>query len=201
MNNIPHKFIVSREPEQYLKQGLSHCGVYMLKGILSAYGKDDKNHPKEYHTNWVGRNLFSFTTGREYYDKIFASYGIQTETNSAQYLSNEERLNLLKALLVEDNPVMIRIGNGYINCTYNPLVGQFMPHWITSWGYDDERKIFYVYDSGLPKKCWNTNLPIGNTARTYKEILRDWNFGSKPWHFLSWATSRDSFLYIRIISR
>lgn len=55
-----------------------------------------------------------------------------------------------------------------------------------------------VYDSGLPKKCWDATLPIGNTTRTYKEILRDWNFGDKLWHFLSWNTSREPYLHIQV---
>jgi len=201
MNNLPLECIVSRKPKQYLRQGLGHCGVYSLKAILSAYGKDNKNHPKGYHTNWIGRNLFSFAMGRKYHDKIFASYGIQTETTSAKHLQDEEKLTLLKTLLAQDTPVMIRIGNGYVACTYNPIIGTFMPHWVTLWGYDDDRKLFYIYDSRLPEECWDSNLPIGNTTRTYKEILRDWNFGDKPWHFFSWNTSRDSFLYIRIVSR
>lgn len=45
MKKNPVKFILTRKPEEYLKQGLSHCGVYSLKAILSAYGKDNKIHP------------------------------------------------------------------------------------------------------------------------------------------------------------
>jgi len=193
---LPIKFILSKKPKQYLKQGISHCGVYSVKAILSAYGKDDKGHPKEYQTNWIGKNLFSLATGKDYYDKIMASYGIVSKTQSAENLSNEEKVELLKKLLSKDTPVMIRIGNGYLGRSYNPIVGKLAPHWITLWGFDDQKQIFYVYDSALAIKYWNKTLPIGNTTRMYQEILRDWKFGRlQPW---CWNTSYRNNLYVEI---
>ncbi|MFY9457965.1 MAG: C39 family peptidase [Candidatus Spechtbacterales bacterium] len=198
--SLPQQFILSRKPKEYRKQGPSHCGVYSIKAILSAYGKDVKSHPKEYHTNYVGQHFFSFSIGKRYNEKILESYGLEAQGDSAKDFPDKEKIVLLKALLSKNNPVMVRIGNGYFGCTYNPTIGKFIPHWITLWGYDEGEKIFYVYDSGLPKKCWNTTVPIGNTTRTYEEILRDWNFGNKPWHFLSWNISRKSFFYIKLKS-
>lgn len=190
------KFILSIKPKEYLKQGLSHCGVYSIKAILSAYGKDDKKHPEEYHTNWIGKNLFSLATGEKYYDNILASYGIKSETKSAESLSDLERTELLRNLLSKNTPVMIRIGNGYLTDKYNPVIGKLMPHWITLWGYDDHKGLFYVYDSGLPQEYWHKTIPIGNTIRTYDEILRDWNFGKwQPW---CWNTSSKNYLYVEI---
>ena len=194
--NLPKRFIVSKKPQQYLKQGLSHCGVYSVKAVLSAYGKDDKGHPKEYHTNWIGQNLFSLSTGQDYYDKILGFYGIRSKTQSAEDLSSEEKIELLKTLLSKDTPVMIRIGNGYLGNGYNPIVGKLMPHWITLWAYDDSKRIFYVYDSGLPIKYWDKSLPVGNTTRTYNEVIRDWEFGRlQPW---CWNTSFKNNLYVEI---
>lgn len=196
MNYLPSKFILALKPKNYLKQGLSHCGVYSLKAILSAYSKDVKDHPKEYHSNWIGRHFFSFATGKYYYDNIFVSYGIKTKTQSAEHLSSQEKLNLLRTLLSKSTPVMIRIGNGYLTDKYNPILGPLIPHWITLWGYDDNKRIFYVYDSGLPVKHWDKSLPIGNTTRTYNEMLRDWNFGKwQPW---CWNTSPESQLYVEV---
>jgi len=93
---------------------------------------------------------------------------------------------------------MIRIGNGYLDCDYNPIIGRIIPHWITLWGYDNTKNVFYVYDSGLPVRHWDKSLPIGNTARTYTEILRDWNFGRwQPW---CWNNSFKNNLYTAISS-
>ncbi|MEK7534514.1 MAG: C39 family peptidase [Patescibacteria group bacterium] len=199
-SNLPTQFILSRKPKQYLKQGLTHCGMYSIKAILSAYEKDIKNHPKEYHTNWIGQHLFSFAIGKRYHEKILEFHGLKAQGGTAKNLSDDEKIALIKTLLSQDNPVMARIGNGYLSCTYSPIIGKVISHWITLWGYDDAKKLFYVYDPGLPKKCWDNTLPVGNTTRTYNEILRDWNFGNKPWHCLSWNTSSEPYLYIQVKS-
>lgn len=198
MEDLPRQFILSRKPKQYLKQGLSNCGVYSVKAILSAYGKDVKDRPKEYHTSWIGRNFGITPDGnKKYYEKILRLYGLKAETNTAKHLPEEERLLLLKTLLSQDAPVMIRSGNGYaLNNRYNPFLGMVIPHWITLWGYDDDKELFYVYDSGLPQKYWDLTLLIGNTTRTYQEILRDWNFGT--WQFWAWNNSREPYLYIKV---
>ncbi len=200
MQSLPNKFILSIKPKEYLHQGPSHCGVYSVKGILSAYGLDIKAHPKEYHPHIFGR-LTGFTFGKNYLPTILKRNGISAERKSADKLSPPLRIDLLKSQLSKDKPVMIRIGNGYISDTYNSLVGKLMSHWITLWGYDDNRRLFFIYDSGLPQKYWGITLPIGNTTRTYKEIIRDWNMGR--WQFWYWPFfgSRNTQTYIEIYGR
>ncbi len=200
MNQLPRKVILSTKPNEYLSQGLSNCGLFSVKGILSAYGLDDKGDPREYHSNLLSR-ITSITWGRNYYNDILASYGVASKIDFAEDASSEDKLDLLKKLLIEKTPVMIRIGNGYLSSgKYSPFIGRVMPHWITLWGYDDESGVFYVYDSGLSEKEWNKSLPIGNTTRTYDEVLRDWNFGKvQPW---AWTvTGPHNFAYIAIKGR
>ena len=192
----PNKYILTIKPKEYRTQGLSHCGVYSIKAILNAYGLDNKTHPKYYHPNLLGR-ITGLTLGKNYNADILRSYGIQAETKTAKHHSNLEKIQILKEILSRDTPVMLRIGNGYLSDKYNPVLGKIIGHWITLWGYDDDKQIFYVYDSGLQKKYWKVNIPIGNTIRTYEEILRDWNFGNIQ--FWVWPfSSADTFLYIQI---
>ena len=193
---LHNKFIVSKKPKEYLVQGPSHCGAYSIKGILSAFGLDSRGHPKEYHTNKFGE-LTGWTIGKSYWVKILKSYGIDSKMDSADDLSHDEKLNLLKRFISEDTPVMIRIGNGFYHSReYSKLLGKIVPHWITLWGFDGAKQIFYVYDSGMLKKHWDKNLPTGNTTRTYQEILRDWNFGR--WQSWNWYVSTENYLYIKI---
>lgn len=194
------RVILSIKPDKYLSQGLSNCGLFSVKGILSSYGLDDKGDPREYHSNLLSR-VTSITWGKNYFNNILASYGIDSEIGFAEDISTEEKLNLLKKILLKNTPVMIRIGNGYLSSgEYNRVMGKLMPHWVTLWGYDDEKRIFYLYDSGLPEKGWNKSLPIGNTTRTYDEILRDWNFGKiQPWAWV--VTGPHNFAYIAIKGR
>lgn len=200
MIQLPKKIILSSKPNQYLSQGLSNCGLFSVKGILSSYNLDDKGDPREYHSNPVSR-LTSVTWGRNYYIDILTSYGIDSKMGFAEHISENKKLDLLKELLSNNTPVMIRIGNGYLSSgKYDQIMGKLMPHWITLWGYDDEKRIFYVYDSGLTEKVWNKSLPIGNTTRSYSEMLRDWSFGIvQPWAWV--VTGPHNFAYIAIKGR
>ena len=187
----PSKFILSKKPKEYLKQGLSHCNVYAIKGILSAYGKDVKQSPEDYHTS-RNRRFTGLIWNLEVIAKILSSHGVPAQLNSAANVSEKERLTLLKRLLANDTPVMIRIGNGYLpSGKYLTILGKVVGHWITLWGYDDEEKAFYVYDSAIPKKHYDKGIPIGNKKRTYSEISRDWEGALTPWLF-------KRYLYIEI---
>ena len=196
MNKLPTKYILSIKPQEYLEQGPSHCGVYSIKGILSAYGLDTKTHPKYYHPYWVGR-ITGSGFGKNYYVDILSQNGLKAQILSSEDRSDQERIYLLNEMLAKNTPVMIRIGNGYISDKYNPVIGRVVSHWITLWGYDNDKKVFYIYDSGLPNKFWSKTQQVGNTTRTYNELLRDWNFGKwQPW---AWTvTGPHNFAYIEI---
>ena len=197
MRQFPSKYLLTIRPKKYLQQGLSHCGVYSVKAILSAYGLDNKSHPKYYHPHWLGR-LTGSTFGRQYYINILKNHGVDAEIKSAEKISDSERTILLKKLLSNNTPVMIRIGNGYVTDKYNRIIGRLAPHWITLWGYDNGKHFFYVYDSGLLKQYWK-KLPVGNITRSYEETLRDWKFGK--WQPYTWPlVGRSDYLYIEVKS-
>ena len=177
--------ILSLKPNQYLEQGLTQCGAYSVKAILSAYGKDVKGHPREYQPNlftkYTGTNI-----GPSFLDKILKKYGVHARKAYVTNLSDTERLEVLKKSLDNNSPVMLRIGNGYgKDGKYRPWVASFLGHWITLWGYDDEKGLFYVYDSYVAKNKHDKTVPIGNITRTYAEVLRDWGKGFPfAWRYL-----------------
>lgn len=169
--------ILSRLPKQYLEQGFTQCGAYTVKAVLSAYGKDVKSRPREYQPNLFAKYT-GVNQGPHLWPKVLSNYGIQAEEKYATNLSDAERLNLLKGLLNRDNPVMLRIGNGYSKTgRYRPWVANFIGHWISLWGYDDEKGIFFVYDSWVALDKHDKSIPVGNTTRTFSEVLRDWGKG------------------------
>ena len=179
--------LLSHHPREYLEQGLIHCGAFSVKAILSAYGKDVKDDPRDYHSSFLAKYITTSPTGStpSNWVKVLKSYGVSAELRFAKNLSDEQRIGLLKKLIDIDNPVMLRIGNGYSKKgKYHPLAAKFISHWITLWGYDDDKQIFYVYDSYVPLERHNKNIPIGNTTRAFSEILRDWNMGFPPrWRY------------------
>ncbi len=169
--------ILSRSPRQYLEQGLTQCGAYTVKAVLSAYDKDANDHPRDYQPNWLAKYT-GVNQGPHLWPKVLQAHGLPAEERYATNLSDAERLALLKSLLDSDNPVMLRIGNGYAKSgKYHPWAAELIGHWISLWGYDDEKQIFYVYDSCVAKSRYDKSIPIGNTTRTFSEILRDWGKG------------------------
>jgi len=170
---LPNKFIVSKKPDEYLEQGISHCGMYAAKAVLESFGLDNKNRPQDYHDTWFYR-----LTGIANLNKLmelFHTYEVPATLGVKKGLSDEQKLLFLKEKLSEDKPLMMRIGNGYRrNGKYSEVRSHIPGHWITLWGYDDSEKIFYIYDSCIPISRHMKNIPIGNTKRSYVNVLRDW---------------------------
>ncbi len=192
MQELQTKFIVSKRPKEFLKQGLMYCGAYSVKAILEAYGKVDKKNPEDYHLS-LWRKISGLTSAYTW-QKVLKNYGLNAEVGDAESLISTERINFLKELLFSDNSIMVRIGNGYLpSGKYSRILGLILGHWITVWGYDDQKQVFYVYDSAVAPALYDENIPTGNKQRTYQEMLRDWRGGLFPWPF--WR-----FLYIKISS-
>lgn len=139
---------------------------------MSSYGKDDGRVPRDYNITILGK-LFSLV-GTKTWPQVLKSYGLNAQRGDAKSLTNQQRIELLKKFIDDDKVAMLRIGNGYSkNGNYSSFVSSFMGHWITLWGYNDEEKVFYVYDSYVPFRKYDKSIPIGNIKRTFEEILRD----------------------------
>ncbi len=165
------KVILKRKPREYLEQGLFYCGGYTIKGVLSAFGKDDGRKP-EHYTHFYSTINFIL--------KKLKKYGLKAIRHNAKKLSDKERLEILKNNLRKNHLVILRIGNGYMqNGKFNYMRALLIGHWISVWGFDDKKRIFYLYDSATPIKSWKKNLPVGNVTRTYETVLRDWRFGGR----------------------
>lgn len=171
------KFIVSKKPKEYLKQGLTGCGAYSVKGILSAYNKDDKKHPFEY-LPW---SRMPFVTNASHWTNILYSYGLDAKRESVRGLSYDQKLEIIKNAIRNDTPIMLLIGNGYRGKgIWSKVRWWLIGHWITVWGFNDEESIFYIYDSAVSPKYYNKDIPVGNVKRTYQNVIRDWE-GGQPW--------------------
>ena len=193
MEQLDSRVILDKHPNGYHRQGLSFCGGYSAQAILEAYGREVPNHPRKLYHRRLGR-LIGIPSGPSDWEKVFAEHGLQAEPGCAKDKSPEERLNLLKSLLSEHAPVMIRIGNGYgLDGKHRRWQQKLIGHWITAWGYDDAEQVFYVYDSAVPPNLYDKDIPIGNKKRSYQEMLRDWEGAWLPPHW--------SYVYIVVRCR
>jgi hypothetical protein len=50
-------------------------------------------------------------------------------------------------------------------------------HYITVRGYDDQKQLFFIYDSNIKKRKF-PDVPIGNTRFTYPELIRYRSIGA-----------------------
>lgn len=193
MDKLPHRFIVSRRPKEYLEQGLSHCGVYSVKAVLEAFNKVTGVKPEDFHTNCVSR-ITGAVLHPDYLVRILNSYSMVAKYGTVKHFSDDKKIMHLKSMLSKDAPVILMVGNGYQrDGNYSRLKAAIVGHIISVWGYDDKEGVFFMYDSAVPKKLYATNIPIGNIKRTYEQILRDW-YGAFPSRLLS----RCSFRYIEV---
>lgn len=173
---MPERVVLDKRPKQYLKQGLSYCGGFSAKAILEAYGKDAPDDPRELYPNTLGR--LGICSWPSIWQRVFRERGLAAISGDTVHNTDKERLSFLKLFLAEGSPVMLRIGNGYLpSGNYSKLVATLVGHWVTLWGYDDPAENFYVYDSCVPEKKRDLSLPIGNVARSYRDVLRDWRGG------------------------
>lgn len=169
--------ILTRRPKEYLKQGPTGCGAYSVKGILSAYNKDDKRHPFEY-LPW---SRIPFVINPSHWTNILRSYGLDAKRESMRRLLEEQRLEMIRTNILDEKPIMLFIGNGYRgNGTWSRIRWWLISHWVTVWGFNDEEGVFYIYNSAVPPKYYNKEIPIGNVKRTYQNVLRDLR-GGQPW--------------------
>ncbi|MDO8571758.1 MAG: hypothetical protein Q7R79_03705 [bacterium] len=172
---LPQTHIVSRKPKEYLKQGPVHCGVYTIKAVLESFGKGAHKDPKDYHVHFLCR--LTGTTTHGILTNILKKHGVRSVVKSAKG-SNLEKLVALKSLLASNLPVPLSIGNGYVYAKnkshYSRVKALLVGHVVSIWGYNDKEKVFYVYDSAVPKRNYDQSIPIGNIKRSYHELLRDW---------------------------
>ena len=163
--------ILSKKPKQYLQQWFGYCGCYTIKAVVSAFGQNSNKHPKEYHPR--KHRLTGLMLPKDML-KALQMNGLKGKLYTANGFLEKQKIDVLKKALDKNQPVILLVGNGYSwTGKYSAIRRFLISHWISLWGYDDKKKIFYVYDSIIGNENVN-KLPTGNTTRTYKEILRDW---------------------------
>jgi hypothetical protein len=167
--------ILKIKPDKYLFNGSTNCGVYLIKGILSAYNKDKYLDPLDYHLSSLAR-FFGWTLTRSL-KNILKNFGIKAEIKFA-HGNTEQIIELLKFILQTGNPIILNIGSCYD--VKDRWIAKIIPHWITVWGYDREH--FFVYDSSVPLEKQNQFIPIGNRKIEHQDLV--WFWGAAYWFYV-----------------
>ena len=181
MKKVPYRYTLPIKPKEYLKQGRNHCGVYTVKGIMSALEQDIYKDPRDYHISLFGKVSGALLPGG--LSKVLKHHRLDPTIKKADNLPDKQKLEILKKELLRGYPVILAVGNGYKeDGSYSGFKASYTGHWISLWGFDDRKKVFYLYDSAAPLVSWNRSIPIGNVKRTYSQVLRDWHGSFYMWN-------------------
>ena len=177
MNNYPSQHIFSHSPPSYPKQGWVHCGMYCVKNILSALGRDIHDDPRDYHIS-----RWSRLQGRNHPTElavILNQNGVRADVKTAIEMSDQEKLEVLKKELAQNHPVILLTNNAYTRsgkyfALQSWLLEHIACHWILLYGYSDEKEEFLIYDPFIDVEKIKSPPTIGNINRHYTDVLRDW---------------------------
>lgn len=161
--------VVPMLPSGYPRQVGLTCGEYNVRAVLDAFGITYRQPDRpRLRIRMMGLSFVSDVRD------TLAHHGVDVEVRYASDLHDESRLALLRGHIDSHEPVILAVGNGHLTRERDSsLARAFLGHFITVYGYDAERHVFYVYDpylEGEPPE----SLPAGNVERTAEEILRDW---------------------------
>ena len=172
VDDYAHRYavnIVPRLPSQYPHQAGLTCGEYNARTVLDAFGIEYQ--PDDRPRLRVRMFGLSFVTDLR---QAIVRHGVEAEIRHATELHDESRLALLRGHIDSHEPVILAIGNGHLSRDRDSALARaVLGHFITIYGYDAEREVFFVYDpylEGDPPE----SLPAGNVERTSREVLRDW---------------------------
>jgi hypothetical protein len=163
------KRIVKFHPSKYKTQKGLTCGEINTKTIIQGFGRNYK--PLKSMPLRV--KIFGFSFVQDILNLIKEN-GLYSTIQYATGIDDNERIEIIKKHIDHDEPVLLAIGNGHIRRgENNPILRFLVGHFITVYGYDDQEKIFYIYDSYL-KGNYERDIPVGNEVRTFQEFLQDW---------------------------
>ena len=185
---MEEKVVLPIKPDEYLFNGPSNCGVYVAKGILSAYELDIYSDPRDYHLNSIAR-YFGWTLAGSL-QLILRIFGLKVERKFA-HGSREEKVEFLKSLLRAGNPIILNIGSCYE--IQNRWIAKIIPHWVTVWGYDSTD--FFLYDSSVPLDKRNLSLLIGNRKVEFQDLIGFWG---DAWFFKFKSIFGRRYLYMTV---
>jgi hypothetical protein len=161
--------VVPSLPAEYQTQVGLTCGERNLRTVLDAFGVDARAEERpRLRTRLFGLSFVADIRA------ALVRHGLDAEIRHATDLHDESRLALLRGHIDSHEPVILAIGTGLpLRGRGSEVVRAPIRHFITIYGYDAERDVFFTHDPCLRGES-PLPLPAGNVERTTDEILRDW---------------------------
>ena len=154
------------------------CGMYALKAVIEWFNGSQVNNYKYYANGWFGRKTWYILPWGLL--KVLRHHWLPVQKVYCRWMKKTDKIKKLQTLL-RKGPVILLISHAYSNTRDFSFRRAFtLQHYITLWWYDDEKRIFYVYDSNTKKSHHSgETLPVGNIILEYDRLLRYWRLGGR----------------------
>ncbi len=174
------QYIVPKFPSSFpSKDGRrGTCGMYTLKAVIEWFNGSQINNYRYYASGWLSRVTWYMLPGA--LTKVLKQHGLSSKRIHCRWMKREKKFDRLKTLL-QKWPVILLISHAYSSTRIFSFRRAFtLQHYITLWWYDDEKRIFYVYDSNTEKTHHKGDtLPVGNIILEYDRLLRYRRLGGR----------------------
>ena len=168
------------------------CGMYTLKAIIEWFNGSQINNYKHYAGSRIGKTFWYMLPVSLI--KVLTSHWVSAQRVHCRWMSTTKKIQTLQTLL-HKWPVILLISHAYSNKrNFSFRRACTLQHYITLWWYDDQKRIFYVYDSNTEKPHHKgETLPVGNILLEYDKLLLYRRLGGR-WLYRDFAIAVD-YLY------
>ena len=174
------QYIVPRFPSSFPAKDnrKGTCGMYALKAVIEWYNGSQINNYRYYASNRFTRKTWYMFPG--WLLKVLNQNGLPSKRIHCRWIGKEKKIEELKSLL-HKWPVILLISHMYSSKRNFSLDRAIrFQHYISLWWYDDEKRVFYVYDSNVEKTHHKGDtLPVGNIMLGYDKLLRCRRLGGR----------------------
>ena len=165
---IHDHFIYKKHPQRYPQQhDRWKCWLFTVKAIIESYHPEMNQNPLQYSLSRF-QKLIKFSIPKQL-SKILEKYNIPNISWEYHRKDMLSKIDFLKKH-VENGPVIMLIAHAYTKKnTFNILRGILMQHYISIRWYDDDKEVFYCYDSHTAIR--ENDLPVGNIQLHYQDLI------------------------------
>jgi len=180
MENNISSYIVPKFPSSFPSKDnrTLKCGMYTLKAVIEWYNGNQINNYRSYASGRLSKKTWYMLPW--WLIKVLRQHGLSSRRIHCRWTRKEKKIETLKSLL-HTWPVILLISHAYSSTrNFSFRRALTLQHYITLRWYNDEKRIFYVYDSNTEKAhyIWST-LPVGNIILNYDSLLRYRRLGGR----------------------
>ncbi len=173
-------YIVARFPRSFPSKDNRRgtCGMHTLKAVIEWFNSSQINNYMNYASGRFSKHTwYMFPFGLL---KVIRNHGLSARTIHCRFMSKTKKIEILKSLL-QHWPVILLISHAYSSKTHFSFRRAFtLQHYISLRWYDDDKRVFFVYDSNTEKPHHRgETLPVGNILLDYDRLLRYRRLGGR----------------------